>query len=145
MNQAKHIEAKHILVQNKSMTTHRYETRLQTALKKKIREECKRISTLLEKADNTPEITISPERFRAVATLFEELRTTTLWKSDAQFNTTVRNKISEIRNMVRMIQGKYNESLGVVVGRTLLTGYDNIFAARHMFYALEEMEKCMNA
>lgn len=92
------------------------------------------------------EITVSPERLYAVATIFEELYHTDVWKTHERFNAIIRMKIGEFRNTIHMIRTCYDETVGIVVsGRTILMGSHYVTAAYRALYAMETLEKRMNA
>jgi hypothetical protein len=125
--------------------THRYETRLQSRLKKDLAD-CKKISELVQAATITPDITSNPERLYAIAAFFEELCQMNFWKKYMRINAIIRMKISEFRDAIHMIRTSSDETAGIVIsGRTIHMGHEYITAARRTLYAMDALETRMNA
>ena len=145
-----------------SMTTHRYNTRFQAALKKNalsklaslmfstreddiVKHECAIIKSRLDACEQSPPAVKSFIIFQRVCNVFDDLTMMSLWKTNPRFNTAVRNKMAEFRNQVHLIHTHDGRVVGVVIDKVNVI-YDEmyLYPVKSMFSVMNRLEMAMN-
>ena len=153
------------------MSTHRYNTRFQAALKKEAamhvphvlpvselaslmfsmkpadteKSECEIIKSRLEACDRSPPAVKSFSIFQRVCNLFDDLTAMNLWKTNPRFNAVVRNKMAEFRDQVHLIHAHDGRVVGVIIDKVTVI-YDEmyLYPVKQMFSVMDRLEKAMN-
>lgn len=151
-----------------SMSTHRYNTRFQAALKKEAttyvlpvseltslmfstkpadteKSEHSIIQARLEACNRSPPAVKSFTIFEKVCNVFDDLTTMNLWKTNPRFNTVVRNKMAEFRDQVHLIHAHDGRAVGVIIDKVTVI-YDEmyLYPVKQMFSVMDRLEKAMN-
>jgi hypothetical protein len=150
------------------MSTHRYNTRFQAALKKEATtyvlpvseltslmfstkpadikdSECRIIQARLDACNRSPPAVKSFTIFEKVCNVFDDLTTMNLWKTNPRFNTVVRNKMAEFRDQVHLIHAHDGRVVGVMIDKVTVI-YDEmyLYPVKQMFSVMDRLEKAMN-
>ena len=150
------------------MSTHRYNTRFQAALKKEAttyvlpvselaslmfsmkpadteKSEHSIIQARLDACNRSPSAVKSFIIFEKVCNLFDDLTTMNLWKTNPRFNTVVRNKMAEFRDQVHLIHTHDGRAVGVIIDKVTVI-YDEmyLYPVKQMFSVMDRLEKTMN-